>query len=151
MPLIQIVLSGPAAAPATIRALQQETTELMQRILRKEAALTVVSVTQLPAGSHAVGGAALAASASLQALITAGSNSEAEKADFIFAAQAMLTAGRAACPWAVAFAAAPAPLYVALHELPATSWGYDGRTQAARQAERQVAQAAGSENSHYAD
>ena len=84
MPLIQIVLSGPATAPATLQALQQETTELMARILRKEAALTVVSVTQAPAGSHAVGGAALAASASLQALITAGTNSDAEKADFIF-------------------------------------------------------------------
>lgn len=143
MPLIQIVLSGPAAAPATLHALQQETTELMARILRKEAALTVVSVTQVPAGSHAVGGAALAASASLQALITAGSNSDAEKADFIFAAQAMLTATRAACPWAAAFAASPAPLYIALHELPATSWGYDGRTQAARKLEREAVLATG--------
>jgi len=96
MPLIQIVLSGPAAAPA-----------------------------------------------SLQALITAGSNSEAEMAAFIVAAHAMLTAGRSACPWAAAFAGAPAPLYVALHELPATSWGYDGRTQAARKAEREAVQAAG--------
>jgi len=143
MPLIQIVLSGPDAAPATISALQQETTELMQRILRKEAALTVVSVTQQPTGSHAVGGVPLLASASLQALITAGSNNEAEKADFIFAAQAMLTAGRANCPWADAFTASSVPLYVALHELPATSWGYDGRTQAARKAEREAAQAVG--------
>jgi len=44
MPLIQIVLSGPSAAPATILALQQETTALMQRLLRKDAGLTVVSV-----------------------------------------------------------------------------------------------------------
>lgn len=143
MPLIQIVLSGPAAALATIHALQQETTELMARILRKEAALTVVSVTQAPAGSHAVGGAALAAAASLQALVTAGSNSDAEKADFILAAKTMLTAGRADCPWATAFAASPAPLYVALHELPAASWGYDGQTQAARKAQRDTAQQAG--------
>lgn len=143
MPLIQIVLSGPSAAPATLRALQRETTELMQRILRKEAALTVVSVTQQPASSHAVGGEPLAAAASLQALITAGSNSEADKAAFIFAAQTMLTAGRADCPWAAAFAASPAPLYVALHELPAASWGYDGQTQAARKALRDSAQQVG--------
>jgi len=143
MPLIQIVLSGPAAAPATIHALQQETTELMQRILRKEAALTVVSVTQAPAGSHAVGGVPIVASASLQALITAGSNSEAEKADFIFAAQAMLTAGRADCPWAEAFTASSVPLYVALHELPATSWGYDGQTQAARKVQHNADKQAG--------
>ena len=143
MPLIQIVLSGPDATPATIRALQQETTELMQHILRKEAALTVVSVTQQPAGSHAVGGEPLAAAASLQALITAGSNSEAEKSAFILAAKTMLTAGRADCPWATAFATSPAPLYVALHELPAASWGYDGQTQAARKVQRDMAQQAG--------
>jgi len=78
----------------------------------------------------------LAAAASLQALITAGSNSEAEKAAFISAAHAMLAAPRPACPWSAAFAATPAPCYVALHELPAASWGYDGQTQAARQLAR---------------
>jgi phenylpyruvate tautomerase PptA (4-oxalocrotonate tautomerase family) len=48
MPLIQITLTGPQAAPATIQRLQQETTRLMQTLLHKEAALTVVSVSQLP-------------------------------------------------------------------------------------------------------
>jgi phenylpyruvate tautomerase PptA (4-oxalocrotonate tautomerase family) len=47
MPLIQITLAGPQAAPATIQQLQQESTRLMASILRKEAALTVVSVTQV--------------------------------------------------------------------------------------------------------
>ena len=36
-----------------------------------------------------------------------------------------------------------APTYVALHELPAESWGYDGETQAARKAQRELANAAG--------
>ena len=125
MPLIQITLTGPQAEPAIIQQLQQETTRLMQTILHKEAALTVVSVSQLPAGAFTANGQAVANGASLQALITAGTNSAAEKAAFIFAAKTLLTA---------TFGPSDAPLYVALHELPADSWGYDGQTQAARKA-----------------
>ena len=125
MPLIQLTLTGPQAAPATIQQLQQETTRLMQTILHKEAALTVVSVSQLPAGACSVNGQAVTRCASLQALITAGTNSPIEKAAFIFAVKTLLTA---------TFGPSDAPLYVALHELPADSWGYDGQTQAARKA-----------------
>jgi 4-oxalocrotonate tautomerase len=133
MPLIQITLTGPQAAPATIQQLQQETTRLMQTILHKEAALTVVSVSQLPAGAFTANGQAVATGASLQALITAGTNSAAEKAAFIFAAKRLLTA---------TFGPADAPLYVALHELPADSWGYDGQTQAARKAQNLIGETA---------
>lgn len=127
MPLIQISLAGQPASPETIQQLQQETTRLMAGILQKEAALTVVSVTQLPAGAFAANGQPVDSGASLQAMITAGTNSEADKAAFIFAAKNMLTG---------AIGETAAPIYVALHELPAGNWGYDGRTQAARQAER---------------
>lgn len=127
MPLIQITLAGPSAAPATIQQLQQQSTQLIETILHKEAALTVVSVTQLPAGAFSANGQPVALGASLQAMITAGTNSDADKADFILAAKKLLTA---------LVGPSDAPIYVALHELPATDWGYDGRTQAARKAER---------------
>ncbi len=133
MPLINIALAGANLAPSTIQHLQQETTRLMQSILRKEAALTVVSVTQLPAGAFSANGQAVAAAASMQALITAGTNGAAEKADFIFAAKSLLT---------VAIGLSAAPIYVALHELPAESWGYDGQTQAARKAGKLIGGAA---------
>jgi 4-oxalocrotonate tautomerase len=133
MPLIQITLTGPQAAPATIQQLQQETTRLMQTILHKEAALTVVSVSQLPAGAFTANGQAVATGASLQALITAGTNSAADKAAFIFAAKRLLT---------VTLGPSDAPLYVALHELPADSWGYDGQTQAARKAQTLIGETA---------
>lgn len=125
MPLIHIVLSGPAPEAATIRRLQQETTQLMQGILRKEAALTVVNVAHLPGGAGAANGEPVAATASLQAMITAGTNSAEEKADFIAAATALLRAANGP---------SAAPVYVVLHEIPAASWGYDGLTQAARRA-----------------
>lgn len=133
MPLINITLAGTSLAPSTIQHLQQETTRLMQSILRKEAALTVVSVATLPAGAFSANGQPVAVAASLQALITAGTNSAAEKADFIFAAKSLLT---------VAIGPSAAPIYVALHELPAESWGYDGETQAARKAGKLIGDAA---------
>jgi 4-oxalocrotonate tautomerase len=133
MPLIHITLTGASLAPNTIQHLQQETTHLMQRILHKEAALTVVSVTQLPDGAFSANGQAAAVAASLQAMITAGTNNAAEKADFIFAAKSLLTG---------IIGPSAAPIYVALHELPAESWGYDGQTQAARKAQTLIGEAA---------
>lgn len=133
MPLIQITLTGPQAAPATTQQLQQEMTRLMANILHKETMLTVVSVTQLPEGACSANEQAVATSASLQALITAGTNSAAEKAAFIFAAKMLLTA---------TFGPSDTPLYVALHELPADSWGYDGQTQAARKAQQLIGETA---------
>lgn len=128
MPLIQITLAGPTRPEETVRRLQIETTRLMQEVLHKEAALTVVAVAQLPSGAVAAGGQPVAVAASLQALITAGGNDAAAKAAFVSAATRMLSA---------AIGETAAPIYVALHELPAAAWGYDGRTQAARRAERQ--------------
>lgn len=133
MPLIQITLAAPPAAPETIAALQRDTTRLMRDLLHKDAALTVVAVSQLPAGSHAAAGRAVQSAASLVATITAGTNSDADKAAFVAAATRMLAA---------AIGGSAAPVYVALHELPATDWGYDGRTQAARRAERIAREAA---------
>lgn len=133
MPLINITLAGASLAPSAVQHVQQETTRLMQSILRKEAALTVVCVTQLPAGAFSANGQPVAAAASMQAMITAGTNSAAEKADFIFAARSVLTA---------AIGQSAAPVYVALHELPADSWGYDGETQAARKAGKLFGEAA---------
>ncbi len=133
MPLIQICLSGKPASPATIAHLQQESTRLMASILHKEAALTVVSVTQLPEAACSANGQAVVSSASLQALITAGTNNAADKAAFIFAAKRLLT---------VTLGPSDAPLYVALHELPADSWGYDGQTQAARKAQTLIGETA---------
>lgn len=127
MPLIQIAVAGPAPSPATIQRLQQETTRLMRDVLHKEAALTVVGVSHLPSFAVAAGGAVAGRAAWLQGLITAGTNSNAEKASFIGAAEAML---------ADALGDRSAPTYVCLQELPATDWGYDGRTQAARRQEQ---------------
>ncbi len=123
MPLIQIAIAGPTPAPATIARLQDETTVLMRDILRKQAALTVVAVASLPAGAFSANGVAVPQGASLHATVTAGTNTDDEKAAFIAAAEAMLRD---------ALGRPDAPVYVIVQEIPATDWGYDGRTQAAR-------------------
>ncbi len=133
MPLIHITLAGHPAVPETIATLQRDTTRLMRDVLHKEAALTVVAITQLPAGSYSADGRAVRSAASLLATITAGTNSDADKAAFVAAATRMLDA---------AIGDSDTPIYVALQELPATDWGYDGRTQAARRAERLTREAA---------
>ncbi|HEX6734953.1 MAG TPA: tautomerase family protein [Azonexus sp.] len=122
MPLIQITVAGPTLPPDAIRSLQHETTRLMHEVLHKEAALTVVAVSQLPATAASAGGEPVEA-VWLQAQITAGTNTLGEKAAFIAAAEAMLVA---------TLGAPAAPTYVVLHEVPATDWGYDGLSQAAR-------------------
>ena len=123
MPLINIVIAGPAPAAATIARLQAETTALMHDILHKQAALTVVAVTTLPAGALSANGVAVPQGASLLAIVTAGTNSDDEKAVFIAAAEAMLRD---------ALGRLDAPVYVIVQEIQATDWGYDGRTQAVR-------------------
>lgn len=131
MPLIKITLAGQPPTAEQTRHLQAETTRLMQSILGKKGELTVVSITSLSAPALAAAGQALAenaAAAYLEACITAGTNSDGEKASFIAAAHALLCSviGQPA-----------APVYIILHDLPASNWGYDGQTQAARRSTAQ--------------
>ncbi|WP_084267915.1 tautomerase family protein [Azohydromonas lata] len=127
MPLVRIHIAGSTPSPAQVAALQQRATALMAGVLGKRADLTVVAVEHHGAAQWSVGGAALAVGgrplAQLDALITAGTNSEAEKSAFIGAAHALL---------ADVLGPLASPVYVALRELPAGDWGYDGLTQAAR-------------------
>ncbi len=123
MPLIQIAIAGPTPAPAIVSRLQAETTALMRDILRKQAPLTVVAISQLPEGALSANGLGVSLGAFLEATVTAGTNTDDEKAAFIAAAEAMLRD---------ALGRLDAPVYVIVQEIPATDWGYDGRTQAAR-------------------
>ncbi len=133
MPMITITLSGATPEPKVVRTLQAETTRMMREILHKDAALTVVNVLHIPSGCSSAHGEAVDIAASMHALITAGTNSAPEKAAFMKAAHALLTA---------AIGATAAPVYIVLHEIPAESWGYDGESQAARKAGQLIGGAA---------
>lgn len=125
MPFVRIAFGGLAPAPATTAALQRQTTELLAGMLGKRPEVTVVAVESAPTGSWSAGGQPAGPLAYMEAFITAGSNSAGEKAAFIAAADRLLRA---------TLGDGASPVYVAVHELPAGDWGYDGVSQAARRA-----------------
>jgi 4-oxalocrotonate tautomerase len=124
MPFLRLTVTPEPTADAA-SALTKGLTALMAERLGKKAALTSVLV-ESARGVWTIGDAAQPAAAHLDATITAGTNTEAEKAAFIAAAMALMKAHMPGLH---------AATYVTLREVAATDWGYDGRTQAARRAD----------------
>lgn len=126
MPFIRVTLSGDVPAPcrADIAA---GVTDLMAAVLHKKAALTSVLVESIPQAGWTIGGEPVAKAAHLEANITAGTNTEEEKERFVGDAATLL--GRL-------LGGLPEATYVIIREIPATDWGYDGRTQASRRISR---------------
>jgi 4-oxalocrotonate tautomerase len=124
MPFVRITVSGPALAPKQVSRLYTETTELMASILGKRANLTSVLVEQPTTAGWAIGGAPARIAAHVEATITAGTNLPDEKARFIEKTMRLLTS-------VLGSELSPAT-YVVVSEVPADSWGYDGRTQQSR-------------------
>lgn len=126
MPTLQLRIA-PLQNPERYAALAQALTELTARVLGKCPGVTAVLIDDLPAARWYIGAqASTQPTALLQIDITAGTNTEAEKARFVAQAFAelerQLGAGQTLAPAS----------YVMVRELPATDWGYGGCTQAAR-------------------
>jgi 4-oxalocrotonate tautomerase len=133
MPTLQLKLAPPVSESVQA-ALAQELTQLGARLLGKREEVTAVMVETLASGRWHIGGrAATEPTAWLEISITAGTNTEAQKAAFINAAHTALQRHLAA---GQVLAEAS---YVIVRELPATDWGYAGRTQRARQQARDTA------------
>ena len=126
MPFIRISVAGDTPSRDQVTALQVRTTQLMADILGKRSEVTVVSVEPNAAANWSVGGKRLVDSQTLvqmEAFITAGTNTEQQKSDFISAAYQML---------GNVFNETISPLYVIILEVDGDNWGYDGKTQSAR-------------------
>ena len=126
MPFIRISIAGDTPSCDQVATLQVRTTQLMADILGKRPEVTVVAIESSVAVAWSVGGECLAQGrqlAQMEAFITAGTNSEQEKADFIAAAHQMICA---------TLGAVMSPLYVIIIEVNAIDWGYDGKSQAFR-------------------
>lgn len=124
MPYVHLTIAGPAPTDAARRRLAAGLTRLMAEVLGKDPALTAVRVETAETGLWTVGGTPVSPAAHLEATVTAGTNSAADKARFI--AQAMELLKGEAGP------GLPLATYGVVREIAADSWGYDGRTQAAR-------------------
>lgn len=120
MPFIRITLSP--ANPQAHAAIAADTTRLMAEVLGKKATLTAVLVEDV-VGTWTIGDQIPPRAAHLEAVITAGTNSDDQKAAFLRAAKAMLHHHCGSLPEAT---------YAIVREVPASDWGYDGKTQAAR-------------------
>jgi 4-oxalocrotonate tautomerase len=124
MPFIRITTSGPALAPEQVSRLQDELTDLMGSVLGKNTNLTSVLVEQPSVAGWAIGHIPARVAAHVHATITAGTNSAEEKARFIAQTMGLLKS-------VLGSELSPAT-YIVVAEVPAHSWGYDGRTQESR-------------------
>lgn len=133
MPTLSLKIA-PLQNPDRYQALATALTQLTADLLGKRPEVTAVVIDDLPTGRWWVGATEVSgATAWLEISITAGTNTEQQKARFIQAAfdelQRQLAPGGG-------FEVAS---YVTVRELPATDWGYGGRTQRARQLAKAVA------------
>lgn len=128
MPFVRLTLASPSLTERTRAALQTGLTRLMADILAKRADLTAVLVERVEPDAWGIGGAETAIAAHLDAKVTAGSNSPAQKAAFIAAAHCLLAESLGE--------GLPLATYVVVDEVPAESWGYGGLTQAQRARDR---------------
>ncbi len=124
MPFITVKIASPDLTPEQTGHIQRAVTDLMAGVLRKKAELTSVLVEKTPAVGWTIGKQSLAVAAHLDAKVTAGTNTAAEKARFIAEAGALLKE--------VLGPALPIATYVVIDEVPGDAWGYDGLTQTHR-------------------
>ncbi|MFC9880426.1 4-oxalocrotonate tautomerase family protein [Streptomyces libani] len=121
MPFFRVTVPDPDLPADVQRALAEGLTGLAVTVLRKDRARTIVHLNLVPADRYYVGGTPLAGGreAHVEASLTAGTNSAAEKAAFIAAADELLSDLLGPLPRSG----------VALHELHPESYGYNGVTQ----------------------
>ena len=135
MPYLHLQL-GQTLSAARKRNLARHSTDLIAAIRHKRADVTAVRIADAADDGWHIAGEPVAAGltpAHGTLYITAGTNTPAEKAEIIVALHRLL---------ADTCGPLPEASYLVIHEIPAGNWGYEGRTQAARQVARQQAQPA---------
>lgn len=123
MPFARLTLT-PAQSPQLAAKLAADLTDLIAQHLRKRHDLTSVLIAA-PAGLWSIGASPQPVAAHLEVTVTTGTNSGAEKQNFLSAAMGLL---RSALP------GLHVASYVVVTEVAASDWGYDGQSQAARAA-----------------
>lgn len=124
MPTLQLKITPPQSAER-LGLLARRLTELSTEVLGKRREVTAVVVEELWPGRWFIGGRnPREATALLEIRVTQGTNSAREKEDFVAAAWEELQQQLGPLEEAS---------YVVVQEVPASDWGYGGRTQAARQ------------------
>lgn len=128
MPFIDVLVAQPAGSlPASTAEIARVLTDLTTELLAKKRELTAVMVREMASADWFVGGRSLdelaSASHRVTVHVTAGTNTDAEKAAWIAAVAAAMK--RLTGP-------SRPESYVVVAEVAAQAWGWDGLTQAAR-------------------
>lgn len=125
MPFARLTVADPDLSIQTQQNLVEDITKLLASTLLKSPQVTVVSTVLAPREQWFVAATPQthATGAHLEVSITAGTNTTDEKAAFLREAHRLLAD--------TLHTLSPA-VYVALHELDASSWGYNGVSQLAR-------------------
>ena len=133
MPFINIAVAGSPLSSAQKQRLFDETTRLMNEVMRKDPSLTAVRIDQFNADDWAIAGRTTSlyekSAVHMDIKVTAGTNTDEEKEQMIRQATEMLKNIVGAILEAS---------YIVIHELDATAWGYDGRSQRSRASARGV-------------
>ncbi|MEJ8839480.1 tautomerase family protein [Ramlibacter sp. AN1133] len=125
MPTLQLKITPPQSTER-LSLLARRLTDLSTEVLGKRREVTAVVIEELWPGRWFIGGRnPREATAMLEIRVTEGTNSVEEKEDFVAAAWEELQQQLGPLEEAS---------YVVVQEVPATDWGYGGRTQAARKA-----------------
>lgn len=126
MPFIRITVGQPLTEPSKLR-IGSQATKLISDLLGKRREVTSVLVESVANDGWCINGEICADAQTppvhCDIYITAGTNSDDEKSRMIAAMHQLLGQELGSIPEAS---------YVVIRELPATDWGYAGRTQAAR-------------------
>jgi 4-oxalocrotonate tautomerase len=126
MPTLTLKLSQSLSENA-LEVLAAFLTKITHDLLGKREELTALMIEILPSQQWFIGGVPNAVpTAWLEISISAGTNSEHQKASFIHAAHDLLKAHL------ISNGLFALPSYVIVRELPTTDWGYSGITQEAR-------------------
>jgi len=127
MPFINIGVANRRLTKVQKQRLFDETTHLMAEVMNKNPALTSVRIDEHPAENWAIAGNAVSggedSAVHMDIKVTAGTNTDKEKAEMIRLSMNMLTDVVGDTPQAS---------YVVIHDLDAAAWGYNGQTQKAR-------------------
>jgi 4-oxalocrotonate tautomerase len=125
MPFARLTIADPGLDAGVQQDLAASVTHLLANDLHKEPDVAVVQINLTPVEHWFVGGRRNPATtgAHLEVSITAASNTEAEKAKFLADAFQLLTDKLQTLPAAV---------YVALYQLDAEAYGYNGVSQMTR-------------------
>jgi 4-oxalocrotonate tautomerase len=123
MPTLNLRIT-PLHNPQHYAQLAERLTQLTAQVLRKRPEVTVVMIDDLPAARFCIAGQPSSQPAACLSIdITQGTNTLEEKASFVNQAYVLLRELLGDLQEAS---------YVIVRELPASDWGYGGKTQAAR-------------------